>query len=141
MPINKLFLNSIIVEVRRQKVILDSDLAPISGVPTKVLNPGGKKKRGKVSRRIHVSVERRRPGNLRSQFVTSRGRHAGRRYLPQAFTEHGAFMAATVLNSDRAVAMSVYIIRAFLKMREDLAANAAILKRLTESTKPWSSMT
>jgi hypothetical protein len=53
----------------------------------------------------------------------------------RAFTEHGALMAATVLNSPRAVAMSVYIVRAFVKMREDLAANAAILKRLAEIDK------
>jgi hypothetical protein len=62
-----------------------------------------------------------------------RGQH--RKYLPYAFTEHGALMAATVLNSPRAVAMSLYIVRAFVKMREDLAGNAAILKRLAEIDK------
>jgi hypothetical protein len=55
--------------------------------------------------------------------------------LPRAFTEHGAIMAATVLNSPQAVAMSVYVVRAFIRMREQLAANAAILKRLTEIDK------
>src|SRR6266550_8344649 len=60
---------------------------------------------------------------------------AHRKYLPHAFTEHGALMAATVLNSARAVAMSLYVIRAFIKMREDIAANAAILKRLAEIDK------
>jgi hypothetical protein len=72
--------------------------------------------------------------DLRSQNATSRS-HGGRRYLPVAFTEHGALMAANILNSPRAVAMSVYVIRAFVKMREDLAANAAILKRLAEIDK------
>ena len=72
--------------------------------------------------------------DLRSQNATSRW-HGGRRYLPVAFTEHGALMAANILNSPRAVAMSVYVIRAFVKMREDLAANAAILKRLAEIDK------
>jgi hypothetical protein len=62
-----------------------------------------------------------------------RGQH--RKYAPYAFTEHGALMAATVLNSTHAVAMSIYIIRAFVKMREHLAANAAILKRLAEIDK------
>ena len=62
-----------------------------------------------------------------------RGQH--RKYLPYAFTEHGALMAATVLNSPRVVAMSIYIIRAFVKMREGLVANAAILKRLAEIDK------
>ena len=62
-----------------------------------------------------------------------RGQH--RKYLPYAFAEHGALMAATILNSPRVVAMSIYIIRAFVKMREGLVANAAILKRLAEIDK------
>jgi hypothetical protein len=73
---------------------------------------------------------------LRSQTVilkTGRGHH--RKYRPYAFTEHGALMAANILNSPRAVAMSIYVTRAFVKMREDLAANAAILKRLAEIDK------
>jgi len=83
---------------------------------------------------------------LRSQFVTSdtpslrsqnatlkRGRHA--KYPPYAFTEHGAIMAANVLNSTGAVAMSVYVVRAFVQMRERLVANTAILKRLAEIDK------
>ena len=75
---------------------------------------------------------------LRSQnaiFKPGRGQHS--KYLPFAFTEHGALMAANILNSPRAVAMSVYVIRAFVKMREDLAANAAILKRLAEIDKTF----
>jgi hypothetical protein len=72
-------------------------------------------------------------GGIRSQFATASKRNI--RYLPMAFTEHGALMAANILNSPRAVAMSVYVIRAFVKMREDLAANAAILKRLAEIDK------
>jgi hypothetical protein len=70
-----------------------------------------------------------------SQFVTSSKRHRGTAYRPFAFTEHGAIMAATVLNSPEAVAMSVFVVRAFLQMREQLAANAAILKRLAEIDK------
>ena len=68
---------------------------------------------------------------LRSQIATlKRGQHV--KYPPLAFTEHGAIMAANVLNSPEAVAMSVYVVRAFVQMREHLAANAAILKRLAE---------
>jgi len=74
-------------------------------------------------------------GALRSQIVISKPGRGGRRTLPYAFSEHGALMAATVLNSPRAVAMSLYIIRAFIKMRQDLAANASILKRLAEIDK------
>jgi hypothetical protein len=70
-----------------------------------------------------------------SQFVTSSKRHRGAAYRPYAFTEHGAIMAATVLNSAEAVTMSLYVVRAFVRMREDLAANAAILKRLAEIDK------
>jgi hypothetical protein len=62
------------------------------------------------------------------------------KYLPHAFTEHGAIMAATVLNSPEAVAMSVFVVRAFMQMREQLAANAAILKRLAEIAKPCCNM-
>jgi hypothetical protein len=70
-----------------------------------------------------------------SQIVTSSQRHRGAAYRPYAFTEHGAIMAATVLNSPKAVAMSVFVVRAFMQMREQLAANAAILKRLAEIDK------
>ena len=70
----------------------------------------------------------------RSQIaILKRGQNI--KYLPHAFTEHGAIMAATVLNSPEAVAMSVFVVRAFLQMREQLAANAAILKRLAEIDK------
>jgi hypothetical protein len=67
---------------------------------------------------------------LKSQIAASSGAHGGRRKLPWAFTEHGALMAATVLNSPRAVQMSIFIVRAFLRMREELASGATILKRL-----------
>jgi len=70
-----------------------------------------------------------------SQFVTSSQKHRGVAYRPRAFTEHGAIMATTVLNSPEAVAMSVFVVRAFMQMREHLVANAAILKRLAEIDK------
>ena len=66
-------------------------------------------------------------------MILKPGRHA--KYLPHAFTEHGAIMAAMVLNSPEAVAMSVFVVRAFMQIREQLAANAAILKRLAEIDK------
>jgi hypothetical protein len=73
--------------------------------------------------------------SLKSQIATSSLAHGGRRKLPIAFTEHGALMAANILNSPRAVAMSAYVIRAFVRMREDVAPNAAILRRLAEIDK------
>jgi hypothetical protein len=72
---------------------------------------------------------------LTSQFAISKSGRGGRRTLPYAITEHGALMAANLLNSPRAIAMSVYVIRAFVKLREDIAANATILKRLAEIDK------
>ena len=125
--------------IRGQRVIPDSDLARVYQVPTKVLNQAVKRNRSKFPEDFMFELNRNEAAELqrlRSQFVTletGRGRH--RKYPPYAFTEHGALMAATVLNSHRAVAMSIYIIRAFVKMREDFAANAAILKRLAEIDK------
>jgi hypothetical protein len=138
-PISVQDISRLIYSLRGQRVIVDSDLARVYQVPTKVLNQAVKRNRSKFPEDFmfeldpNEAVELQR---LRSQFVTletGRGRH--RKYLPYAFTEHGALMAATVLNSPRAVAMSIYIIRAFVKIREDFAANAAILKRLAEIDK------
>ena len=70
-----------------------------------------------------------------SQFVTSSKKHRGAAYRPWAFTEHGALMAANILRSERAVEMSVFVIRAFVSAREQIAANAAVLKRLAEIDK------
>jgi len=67
-----------------------------------------------------------------SQFATTSRRRRGAAFLPWAFTEHGALMAANVLRSERAAHMSIYVIRAFVRLREQVAANAAILKRLAE---------
>jgi hypothetical protein len=129
----------LIHSVRGQRVILDSDLAKVYQVRAKALNQAVKRNRARFPEDFVFRIaptESEALQALRSQSVTlkpGRGRH--RKYLPYAFTEHGALMAATVLNSPRAVTMSIYIIRAFVKMREDLAANAAILKRLAEIDK------
>jgi hypothetical protein len=73
--------------------------------------------------------------DLRSQFATSSSRHRGATYRPWAFSEHGALMAANILRSDHAVQMSIYVIRAFVRLREHVAANQAILRRLAEIDK------
>ena len=137
----------LIRSIRDQRAILDNDLAAVYGVPTKRLNEQYRRNLDRfpedfafhithdewAALRSQITAIEGGP-DLRSQDATSRS-HGGRRYLPVAFTEHGALMAANILNSPRAVAMSVYVIRAFVKMREDLAANAAILKRLAEIDK------
>lgn len=146
-----------------QKVILDADLAELYGVPTKVFNQAVKRNLerfpndfafqltavefGELRSQISAmnssqfamsstqAVENEVPVPNWSQFVTSSKKHRGAAYRPWAFTEHGAIMAATILNSPEAVAMSVFVVRAFMQMREQLVANAAILKRLAEIDK------
>ena len=69
---------------------------------------------------------------MRSQFATSSSKHGGRRHLPLAFTEHGAIMAATVLNSKRAVEMSVFVVRAFVRLREIMSSNKELANKIAE---------
>jgi hypothetical protein len=145
-------IESFIVNLRSQKVILDADLAELYEVPTKRLNEQVKRNADRFPEDFIFQLTAREWSNLKSQivtsslevpqkervvpdwsqFATSSKRHRGAAYRPIAFTEHGAIMAAMVLNSPEAVAMSVFVVRAFMQMREQLAANAAILKRLAE---------
>jgi hypothetical protein len=122
--------------IREQRVILDKDLAALYGVETRALIQAVKRNLDRFAKDFMFRLTPEETAALRSQIVIlkpGQGQHP--KYPPYAFTEHGALMASTVLNSPRAVAMSVYIIRAFVKMREDLAANAAILKRLAKIDK------
>jgi hypothetical protein len=126
-----------ILTIRGQTVILDADLAALYGVPTKVFNQAVKRNAERFPEDFCFRLtleEAEAVFRSRSQFVTlKRGQNI--KYLPMAFTEHGALMAANILNSLRATTMSVYLIRAFVRMRESLVANAAILKRLAEIDK------
>jgi hypothetical protein len=129
-------VESLIFELRGRKVILDSDLARIYGVPTKRLNEQLRRNLDRFPGDFAFQLTEQEWLSLRSQFATlKRGRGAHRKYLPYAFTEPGTLMAANILNSPRAVAMSIYVIRAFVRIREELAANSAILKRLAEIDK------
>jgi len=125
--------------VRGQQVILDTDLARLYGVETFRFNEAVKRNLARFPADFMFRLSKEEWSGiqaLRSQIaILKTGRGAHRKYLPIAFTEHGALMAANLLNSPRAVAMSLYVIRAFVKMRADLAANAAILKRLAEIDK------
>jgi phage regulator Rha-like protein len=130
-------VEDIILTVRGQKVILDADLAQLYGVETRVLNQAVRRNCAKFPSDFMFRLTReeaREAQGLRSQnVILKRGRH--RKYLPYAFTEHGAIMAANVLNSPRAVQMSVFVVRAFIKMRELLLNRAELEKRLAEIEK------
>jgi ORF6N domain len=140
-----------IYTLRKQKVVLDSDLAALFGVETKVFNQAIRRNSERFPLDFAFQVGEEELANLRSQFVTSssgmlgalrsqdvtlkKGRGMHRKYLPWVFTEHGAIMAAMVLRSDYATKMSVYVVRAFVKMRDELTANLGILRRLAEMDK------
>ena len=133
--------------IRGIRVILDADLAGLYSVPTKRLNEQYRRnlKRFPEDFAFQLTPDEwaalrsqdatSSPPPNRSQIATGSQKHRDPRYLPYAFTEHGALMASTILNTPRALAMSVYVIWAFVKLRENFVANAAILKRLAEIDK------
>lgn len=125
------FIAERIFIVRGQKVILDADLAALYEVPTKQFNQAVKRNLAKFPTDFMFALAAAEWEALRSQFVTldtGPGRH--RKYLPYVFTEHGAIMAATLLNSPRAVEVSVYVVRAFVRLREFLASNKELARQL-----------
>jgi hypothetical protein len=123
-------------EVRGRKVMIDADLAALYGVTTKRLNEQVKRNRERfppdfMFRLIRMEVEKLN----RSRFATGSQKHRDPRFLPFVFTEHGAIMAANVLNSRRAIRMSVFVVRAFVNMRSELMARSEMEKRLTQAEK------
>src|SRR6202041_3553526 len=125
-------VESRILLLRHQRVILDTDIAELYGVPVKVLNQQVKRNRERFPADFVFRLTAQEDEVLRSQFVTSKPGRGGRRYAPYAFTEHGAIMAATVLNSERAVQMSVFVVRAFVRLREMLATNRKLAGKIDE---------
>jgi len=139
-------LDRLIYEVRGERLMLDSDLALIYGVETKALNRAVKRNRDRFPKdfmfqlsedewknlryQIGTSSSNSKHQSLRYQIGTSTLGHGGRRSRPYVFTEHGAIMAANVLNSRRAVQMSVFVVRAFLKMRALLGDNRDLAQKL-----------
>ena len=115
--------------IRGQKVILDSDLARVYGVPTKRLNEQVGRNAKRFPSDFLFQLTLAEADALRSQIATSNFR-GGRRYLPYAFTENGAIMAANVLNSPEAVRMSVFVVRAFVQMRDLLGSTKELAKQL-----------
>lgn len=142
-------IEQLILTIRDQKVIIDSDLAALYGVPTFRFNEAIKRNRDRFPPDFMFQLTRAEFDALKSQIATSNRarstqpalanssqiamssrKHRGAAYRPYAFTEHGALQAANVLRSPRAVQMSVFVIRAFVKMRETLLATRDLAKKL-----------
>jgi hypothetical protein len=136
-PLSTDNITPLIHTIRGQRVILATDLAKLYSVPTFRLNEAVKRNKVRFPTDFLFQLTAKEWDEhkaLISQFaMLKRGQHT--KHLPYAFTEHGAIMAANVLNSPQAVAMSVYLVRAFVQQREVLAANETILKRLAEIDK------
>jgi hypothetical protein len=144
-------LGRLIYEIRGQRIMLDSDLAAIYGVTTKRLNEQFRRNRKRFPNDFAFQLTAKEVNSLRSQIATldaqsakslryqfgtlkaGRGQH--RKYFPYAFTEHGAIMAANILNSARAVQMSVFVVRAFLKMRALLGDKRELAEKLASLEK------
>jgi hypothetical protein len=119
-----------IVVVRGTRVILDSDLARLYGVAPKRFNEQVRRNLARFPGDFMFRLSNQEVAILRSQNATSSW--GGRRYAPMAFTEHGAVMAATILNSSTAIAATVFVVRAFVQMRNGLAANREVARRLDQ---------
>jgi ORF6N domain-containing protein len=144
-----------IFAIRGHRVVLDADLARLYGADTKRFNEAFKRNRHRfpadfafelTTAEFNVLRSQRAPdsgkvtdlsneNSMWSQFATTSSRRRRVTYRPWAFTEHGALMAANILRSERAVQMSVFVVRAFIRLREQVAANTAVVARLTEIDK------
>ena len=149
LSVTALRVEEIIVSVRGERVILDHHLARLYGVTTRVLNQAVKRNPDRFPPDFSFHLSFQEVAVLRSQIVTSSSegnrsqivtgsqRHRDPRYRPYAFTEHGALMAANVLRSPRAVEMSLFVVRAFVRLRLSLAGHADIARRLDELEKKY----
>ncbi len=127
-------IESLILTLRGRKILIDADLAAIYGVETRTLNQAVKRNAERFPEDFIFALN----AAEKLKVITNCDHLARLKFaksMPFAFTEHGAIMAATVLNSKQAVTMSVYVVRAFIQMREQLAANSEILRRLAEIDK------
>ena len=139
-------LDNAILEIRGRKVMLSHDLAALYGVSTKAFNQAVKRNAGRFPPDFMFQLTQEEAQALRSQSVTSNGvgprshsvtsdgksRRGGLRYRPYAFSEHGAVMAATILNSPRAVEVSVFVVRAFVRLSRVAADQRRFALKLAE---------
>ena len=126
--------------LRGQRVLLDSELAALYGVTTKRFNEQVKRNLTRFPEDFMFQLSTAEANALRSQFATLKtGRGQHRKYLPYAFTEHGAIMAATILNSSLAIEMSVHVVRAFVQLRDLLTSNRQLAEKFAELERKVSS--
>ena len=125
-------IESKILTIRGVKVIIDRDLAELYGVETRAFNQAVKRNIERFPSDFMFQLGREELAGLMSQIVISSSSHGGVRKLPYVFTEHGAIMAASILNSRRAVEMSVQVVRAFVRMRQMLSTVKALSGKLEE---------
>ncbi len=123
--------------IRGHKVMLDSDLAELYEVPTRRLNEQIKRNIARFPSDFMFQLNAEEAENLRSQIATSSSRHGGRRYLPFVFTEQGVAMLSSVLNSERAIQVNIAIMRAFVKLREMIASNKDLARKLDDLEKKY----
>ena len=125
-----------ILLIRGEKVMLDADIAELYGVETKMLVRAVKRNIDRFPSDFMIQLNRKEFENLRFQFGAS-SRWGGRRYLPYAFTEQGVAMLSSVLNSERAVKVNIEIMRAFVRLRQMLASNAELARKLDALEKKY----
>lgn len=125
-----------ILLIRGEKVMLDADIAELYGVETKMLVRAVKRNIDRFPSDFMIQLNRKEFENLRFQLGTS-SRWGGRRYLPYAFTEQGVAMLSSVLNSERAVKVNIEIMRAFVRLRQMLASNAELARKLDALEKKY----
>jgi hypothetical protein len=121
-----------ILVLRGQRVLLDAELAALYGVATKVLLQAVRRNRQRFPADFMLQLTDQEWSALRSQFVTSKPERGGRRYRPYAFTEQGVAMLSSVLNSERAIAVNIEIMRTFVRLREALSSNRELARRFAQ---------
>lgn len=127
-----------ILIIRGQRVMLDADLAELYGVTTKRLNEQVKRNSDRFPEDFMFQLNQKEADFLRSQFATlKKGRGQHKKYLPYVFTEHGALMAANILNSPIAIQASVQVVRAFIRLRQILASHVTLARKLNELEKKY----
>lgn len=131
-------IESCILLIRGHKVMLDSDLASLYEVEARILNQAVKRNIERFPEDFMFQLTAEEAAGLRSQFVTLKsGRGQHRKYFPYAFTEQGVSMLSSVLRSERAIQVNIAIMRAFVQLRQMLASNAVLTRKLTALEKKY----